>query len=474
MPSLPGRLLRLELRRNALLWMLPLAAVLFWFDTYRTTMGFPPLWSLRGMIMQQHAVVDFAPFVAGVAAWMGSRDARRRTTDLVAVAARPRWANQLATWTATTCWAVAAYLGGVAAVYGGTAHQATWGGPLWWPVAVGAAGVAAVCALGFTAGAYFPSRFTAPLAAFVVFLALVVAFKSDLSNGSVFALSPQNTSVGYVPSTDIGTFYSYLPDLSIVQVMFLAGLTTTALGGLGLSAASGGLRLRRSAAAVTMAGLVAAGTGLGLVGTARLEASGMLAIPALHDAASDRLVPYTPICSNAAVPVCLHPAYGAYLPDVTASLGPVLSEVAGLPGAPVRIGQVVYLKQGLTFTGGGVTISGSPPVLRIPLGFYLPASAPLKILRWKAAPVIVSHVIGGATSASPAQQSVEAALLQAADVPLARLSSIGTAFSAPAPGSSVYAAAQRFAALPPAARHAWLATHLAALRAGHVTLAQLP
>ena len=36
------------------------------------------------------------------------------------------------------------------------------------------------------------------------------------------------------------------------------------------------------------------------------------------------------------------------------------------------------------------------------------------------------------------------------------------------------AAARRFAALPPGARHAWLAAHLAALRADQLTLAQLP
>ena len=38
----------------------------------------------------------------------------------------------------------------------------------------------------------------------------------------------------------------------------------------------------------------------------------------------------------------------------------------------------------------------------------------------------------------------------------------------------IAAAAARFEALSPAARHAWLATHLPALRAGHITLAQLP
>jgi hypothetical protein len=44
----------------------------------------------------------------------------------------------------------------------------------------------------------------------------------------------------------------------------------------------------------------------------------------------------------------------------------------------------------------------------------------------------------------------------------------------PQPGSPADRAARRFAALPPAARHAWLAGHLAALRSGHLSLAQLP
>jgi hypothetical protein len=38
----------------------------------------------------------------------------------------------------------------------------------------------------------------------------------------------------------------------------------------------------------------------------------------------------------------------------------------------------------------------------------------------------------------------------------------------------VTAAAARFAALPAATRHAWLAANLAALKAGHITLARIP
>ena len=44
----------------------------------------------------------------------------------------------------------------------------------------------------------------------------------------------------------------------------------------------------------------------------------------------------------------------------------------------------------------------------------------------------------------------------------------------PAPGSAALAAAQRFATVPAAARHTWLAAHLTALRAGQVTPADLP
>ena len=43
-----------------------------------------------------------------------------------------------------------------------------------------------------------------------------------------------------------------------------------------------------------------------------------------------------------------------------------------------------------------------------------------------------------------------------------------------APPGPVTAAAARFAALPAATRHAWLAANLAALKAGRITLARIP
>lgn len=478
------RLLWLELRRSPMLWLVPLAVALFWFDTYRSALTFtaPPLWSVRTFFLEKgNAVVDFAPLVAGVAAWAGSRDGRRRTTDLVTVTARPRWAVQLVSWAACTCWAVAAYLGCVGVLYGVIGQQAAWGGPPLWPVVVGAASVLAASALGFAAGTAFRSRFTAGLAAFGMLLALLAG---QAATGRYGLISPVQAGRGI--GTGAGIFYHYLPDVSIAQVVFLAGLAAAALGAVGLPAVSGGRPLRAAAAAVTAIGLVAAGTAAGLAGTARLAVNGW-AIPALHDAASDRPVPYIAVCSRGVVPVCVHPAYRGYLPDLAASLSPLLSQLAGLPGAPVRVIPAVtsYLDQTTTrldeASSGGPAVSGRPPVLSLPLGnaalpgeFGWTTGDFIGQIRVEAAPVIVASVIGGPSGrlGSPAQQAVAAALAKTAGLP--SLAPAGGQRTSTPSDPAVHAAARRFAAQPAAARHGWLVTHLAALRAGDVTLRELP
>ena len=83
-----------------------------------------------------------------------------------------------------------------------------------------------------------------------------------------------------------------------------------------------------------------------------------------------------------------------------------------------------------------------------------------------------AFVGAGSGSGSPAQQAVQAALLRGAGIPFAaqpRLMAATRNVPGPGPGPAtgpVYAAARRLATLPAAARHAWLAAHLAALRAG--------
>jgi hypothetical protein len=468
-PMSLGRMLWLELRRNAMPWMFPLLALLFVFDPFRTAMDYPPLWDLRASVVVNKLLPDFVAFVAGVAAWMGSRDSRRHTADLVTATPRPRWAAWLVTWAATAIWAVILYLCGVAVIYGVTATQATWGHPLWWPVAVGCAELAVVCALGFAVGALFPSRFTAPLAALGAFFLSLEGFHNAVAQSSVFALLSPTTSV---PADDIGVFYHYLPDVAIVQLMFLLGLTAVVLGALGLTqAADAGPRLRRVAAVLGVAGLAATGTAIGLVGTAHQGTAGEV-IPALHDAANDRLIAFTPVCSPAdGVPVCVHPAYRTYLRDVTAAFRPVLSHVAGLPGAPARITEIG--ESALSPPTG--KFGGSPPVFYYSMPVLGSAfGQTTKDVTQNLQDIFVTAFIAGprgfaGQGGTPAQQVVETVLQKA----------MGSQWDPPGPGDgpespAMTAATARFAALPGGARHAWLAAHLAALRAGRITLAQLP
>ena len=495
-----ARLLRIELRRSTMPWILPVIAVLFWFDSYRFSTGTPPYWVLRTFwnMGQGRAFLDFAPFVAGVAAWIGSRDGRRGTADLVAGAAQPRWAAQLVAWAAAAIWAVGAYLVFVGVMFAVYALQGLQGSPPWWWVAVGAAAVTAFSAAGFAVGAFFPSRFAAPAAACGVFLAVLVSSQNGSGDTSGWPLIlPNNANGNYQPVS--GIFYPYLPDLPIARMMFLAGIAVAALGVLGLPARAGGAGLRRAAAVVTLAGVAAAGTASMLVRTARLTPHGMV-IPALHDAANDRPIGYIPVCAQAAgVPVCLNPAYRRYLPEVAASLRPVLAEVAGLPGAPGRVAQVAGRYTSGQFedqAGVTVTISGSPPVLRVPLDTFntLPSATPRSASQFRQElPLLSVHAFVGAGNGAgtAAQQAVQAALLQHAGMPFAAqfhqaLAIFGlprwaqedlqglAPVSGPSPGGPVYAAARRLAALPAAARHAWLAAHLAALRSGQLTLGQLP
>ena len=483
-----ARLLRLELRHNAMPWMLPVAVGLFWFTTYRKAMAMPPLWYLRAASLHTGTLLAFACPVAGAAAWMGSRDRRRRTTDLMTTTAQARWARLLVTWTATTCWAIVGYLGCVAILYGVTARQASWGGPLWWPVAVGAASVSALSAAGFAAGTLVTSRFTAPLVAVGAFFALALSTQPIQGSQSYWQISPVVSGPwDFGPDPGVATFYPYLPDLSIAQVMFLAGLTIAILGALALHA-GGGRRLRRTAVACAAAGLLTAGTAVMLAGTGRLDSHGMIAILALHDAANDRPLRYTPVCSRTAIPVCLNPAYTSYLPVTAAALTPVLNEIAGLPGAPARVSQAAATYHqdtgnSVSVSMAGPSLSGTPPVFRLLLPLQLPGptmstSELAAAVRSTAGPALVASVVGDGLGATPAQRAVAAALRTSAGLPEAVLRSAptrqrpnGAIVPLPAP---VQAAARRFAALPAPARHAWLVRHLAALRAGRITLAQLP
>ena len=509
--AVPGsaRVLRLEIKRSVVPWVLPLLAALVWFDTIRTASGWPPVWTLRASAISGHMLNDFNALGAGLAAWVGSREGRRKISDLVAATPRAAWARHAVALGATAFWLLLAFLAGVAVLYVHTALQATWGGPPLWPVFVGAVDVIVVTVIGFTCGTLFPGRFTAPLVAVAVvalgYVGIHAAFTVTGTSGKYGLLSPGTSP----PNVDAGVFYHALPDVPIAQVMFMGGITAALLGVLSLApvlrklasngwpvrgtlVAGDGWWLRVIAVVLLAAGVAASWTAYSLAGTAKLTAVGW-EIPALHDAASDKPVPFVPDCTSGpgGFQVCIHPAFSGYLSDVAAALDPVAAEIAGLPGAPVRAEQVASVGTGLSGYEPSY-IAGNPPVFEyngeqvgdLFGGFRgIPAGAGAF---WRAAfqqglldsflagsPHSAAAVRTGPAPLGAAQQAVEDALMIAVGSQPPQGAVQGGQSGGPSQ-AQITAAASRFAALSPSARHAWLAAHLPALQVGQITLAQLP
>jgi hypothetical protein len=233
-----------------------------------------------------------------------------------------------------------------------------------------------------------------------------------------------------------------------------------------------------AAIAIAAAGVALAGTAFGLTATATHGVSGW-DIPALHDAASDRPISYTPVCAGTGLRVCMHPAFSYYLDDTAADLAPVAAEIAGLPGAPVH-GEEVN-GAALASTGGNGVITGNQPVYQFSMNTMLDLSGfqetnfretfQQDLLDAFVAPGGARNADVNGPSYTSAQQAVVIALMQA--VGSRPTSNTPFAYNSPI-NAQVAMAADRFAALSPAARHAWLATHLTALQFGHITLEQLP
>ena len=292
---------------------------------------------------------------AGIAAWVATREGRRKTGDLLATTARAAWARQATVLAATAFWMVLAYLAGVAVIYLQTALQATWGGPPLWPVAVGVVGVAASCAVGFASGTLLPGRFTAPIVAVAVFAAWFVGVSNNADNpDNVINLSSlKGAPALLVPATnrpafiDVGVYYHVPPDVSIAQVMLMGGVLLVMVGLLALLPAArvpgvrglsfaGRRRLTVVAAVGVACGVAASATAFSMAGTAQYSLTTGWEIPALHDAADDQPIPYTLDCTGSAFKVCIHPAFAPYLGAMSAALQPAAAEIAGLPGAPAR------------------------------------------------------------------------------------------------------------------------------------------
>jgi hypothetical protein len=449
--------LRIELRRNSLLILLPVSAFLIWFAINQK---YDPvaLWIDRSSAIQG-SLQALGPFVTGAAAWTASREHRRTMTDLLASTPRNPWTRTLTTAAATCGWAVAFYLAATAVVFALTAGQATWGEPVIWPVLSGLTAVIACAALGHAAGRLLPSLFTTPLIAIAVYALMAIGMGAALNHSTLGMLSPIYGSIGL----DASVFYQVRPDLALVQTGCYLGLTLAAIG---LSARPDPRRVREAAARLPLAtaalGLALTMTTLVLAGTSRVtDQTGNIAV--LGGSRSDHRVGYTPDCADGeTLRVCVHPAYAKDLPTLAAVINTIAAPLTGTPGLPQRAEQVPDREK-------APQVQGDPAVLTIP-DFIIhggPASAHDGAgFRTRLALALVTAPGAAPRQATPAQRAVALYLLQQAG----QTSDSAIASADP----NITGAVRRLAAFPEATRHHWIATHITALRAHALTVKDLP
>ncbi|WP_433136345.1 hypothetical protein ACQPZ8_29490 [Actinomadura nitritigenes] len=452
------RLLRLELRRNVVPLLLPVLTVLVWVSPYGRSLAEPAVWPRRAEVLQE-TLLGVGPVMAGAGAWTASREHRARMRDLLASTARGAWARTLPGWAATALWGLAFLAAATGVLYGLTGRAATWGGPPWWPVAAAAAMLSAFCAGGFTAGALLPGRFVAPLTAIGAFVLLVAAASLESAGHAVALVSP----VGAVTDPYRPLFFRTGSAVPEVQVAFAAGLIALAIGALAFPAAAAG-RVARSAGAVLAAvGTGTAGTALWLAGTGHIaEDSGTVTLPRLESADVGRPIAYTPVCGGRGIQVCVHPAFKTRLDESVAALRPVTGQLAGIAGVPSRIDERILPK--------GPELAPTVLYTPAPLGAYSGRRIDDQAAREMRADAASGLLLGGWDGTGAARQAVVLGVLSAAGDPIdAAIPPLREE-----PDAAVTAAARRFAALAPAARQRWLAAHLTALRAGRLTLMDLP
>ena len=231
-----------------------------------------------------------------------------------------------------------------------------------------------------------------------------------------------------MPDAGVATFYPYLPDLAIAQVMFLAGLTVAVLGrpGPGRRAPAGGgccARPRWS----PRPGLLAAGPPSGWPGPARMDATrhdrhpgparrGQRPAAAVHPGVQPHRHPGLPEPGLRQLPARHR---GRAAAGAQPAGGPAGRACPDQPGR--RRSTSRDPATGSPSAWLGPAISGTPPVYRLLLPDQLtgPALTPEELatqLRISDGRAIVASVIGDGPGASPAQHAVAVAIMQAAGV----------------------------------------------------------
>lgn len=449
------RLFTIEARRSIALWFFPLMALAAaWYANDRLTPVGVALWRQSSAQIGETLII-LAPLMSGVAAWAAGRDRRRGIDDLLETTPRPIAQRVLAGWGSLVLWGVLAYIVVGVLVIAVSLRDDAWGSPMVQPVMIGLLTIVAASAIGYLIGSIVPYRLVPPLVPIALFYVIALLNSGWFLDDPVSFLSPWTIVDRHLFQNPNMIFYEPLTTHLLPMSLWLSGLTGLALTAVVLS------RRRRVAgwSALACSGVVAA------IGA-------MLLLSAFDDGyvfgvpwERSELKPYTPVCVERSIPICVHPAFEPKLAQHADRIDLLIQPLADLAGSPVRAAQLPYANG--MYADGTLTIdpvySGvetaalalvQPPVEPGP-GWKLqhePGPAQAVIARWLAQRVDPNAFAHWQRNVFDPVQGVIPDPMQ----------------------TKIDAAVARFSALDPAEQHAWLEANIVDLRAGRLELEDLP
>ncbi|MDP9487234.1 MAG: hypothetical protein M3Q49_15880, partial [Actinomycetota bacterium] len=218
---------------------------------------------------------------------------------------------------------------------------------------------------------------------------------------------------------------------------------------------------------------------------AAVGAVAVLGVPVETVDARGALVPYQPVCEEGEIPVCVHPAYEVALPETARAVNDLVEPLVGISGAPTRAEQRGDAYPSRLRTDGTLVFDMRSAFIRWnvnhgstvkdQVGFEVPSALVSGPSGYVEGNPYKSSFCREAGDAPGEAQRVIAAWLsyRAGDFGSANSMAFREAVNGQLCPRSA-AVVERFDALTPAERRAWLETNYADLRAGELTLEDLP
>ena len=432
------RLVLIELRFSYAWLFMPLAVVAaIWF--FNAWLWQPDRrWDLISSNIAQSFLL-IGPAGAMWSAFVTGREGRSRLSDLSAsmpVRSLPRHLLVIET---PVVGCVVAYTLGALAMMVWYGRRVTWGGPDWALIGFGALVVLTCGVIGAAAGRVLLHRFVPIIVSGSIFLYFVMSWSmsnlGDSLRGWALLSYPRDGMRIWSP------LMTYPPEISANEPPLAAGyLICASVIALALAALLGSHGRWKFAAPFALAAIVGFGGALPM--TTITDEDRAMAIAALQEGSIPVEDPPL-VCAGDVITTCLHQIDARDLDQASAAAEALLGPVQGLPGVPHTIEMRADLKS-------------EPGILRSVM-------AGQEIDAMQLSHVVIPAIFdadGNGRLLSPAEQVIAAWLMQPVvpiDWPM-----------------QVAREAEDFAMLPPEERRAWLEANWEALRAGELTLEDLP